>query len=57
MSNKIKKLNPKKLLDCGEQIIYFGSYDTANRNVQNNFSTLPFTIDINEDGQNIRTVQ
>ncbi len=57
MSTKTKNLNPKKLLDSGEKIIYFGTYDTAKRNVQNNFSTLPFRIDINEDGQNIRTVQ
>jgi hypothetical protein len=55
--SKVKNLNPKKLLDKGEKIIYFGSYNTADRNVQNNFSTMPFTIDINPDGNNIRTVQ
>ncbi len=55
--SKVKKINHKKLLDSGEKIIYYGLYDTANRNVQNNFSTLPFTIDINPDGQNVRTAQ
>ncbi len=57
MSNKIKNLNPKKLLDSGEKIIYTGSYDTSNRNVQNNFSTLPFDVELNPDGYNVRTVQ
>lgn len=57
MSNKIKNLNPKKLLDSGEKIIYTGSYDTSNRNIQNNFSTLPFDVELNPDGYNVRTVQ
>ncbi len=57
MSTKTKNLNPKKLLDSGEKIIYYGTYDVTKRNIQNNFSTLEFNIDINEDGQNIRTVQ
>ncbi len=55
--DKTKKLNPKKLLDKGEKIMYEGNYNTADRNVQNNFSTMPFQIDVNQDGINIRTVQ
>lgn len=57
MSNKVKKINPKKLLDSGEKIIYYGTYDISSRNDQNNFSTMSFTIDINPDGINLETTQ
>ncbi len=55
--DNIKKLNPKKLLDKGEKIMYEGFYNIVERTIENNFSTMLFQIDVNPDGNNIQTVQ
>jgi hypothetical protein len=47
----------KKLLTKNEKIIAIGYYDTALRNPQDNFSTLPFEVTLNPKGYNVRTAQ
>lgn len=44
-------------LKCNETILFKGTYDTANRNLIANISTLPCNIDANPNGFNIRTAQ
>ena len=44
-------------LRCNEVILFTGTYDTANRNVTANISTLPCNIEANPEGFNIRTAQ
>ena len=47
----------KTFLRKNEYILFLGSYDTKNRNVVENISTLPCNISINKDGYNIRPSQ
>jgi hypothetical protein len=44
-------------LHKNEVLLFLGSYDTINRNVVGNISTLPCDISINKDGYNIRPAQ
>lgn len=44
-------------LKKNEKILFMGSYDTINRNVQGNISTLPVIVDANPGGYNIRPAQ
>ena len=44
-------------LNNGEKILFTGTYDTANRVVTNNISTLTVNVETNPDGYNIRPAQ
>ena len=51
---------PKEInafLNKNEFILFLGSYDTKNRNLVGNISTLPCNISKNKDGYNIRPAQ
>jgi hypothetical protein len=47
----------ESLIKLNECVLFTGSYNTINRNVVGNISTLPCNISINRNGYNIRPAQ